>query len=60
MTDPKQKAQEIFFLHWFDTYSKLSNISRMKALDEVDKKIISDYTNSTYWQEVKKHLLTFV
>ncbi len=29
-------------------------------LAEVDKNIISDYTNSTYWQEVKKHLLTFV
>jgi len=60
MTDPKQKAQEIFFQHWFETYSKLGEQSRSKALDEVDKKLISDYTNATYWQEVKKVLLTFV
>lgn len=60
MSDPKHKAQEIFFLHWFETYSKLAELSRSKALDEIDKKIINDYTNATYWQEVKKHLLTFV
>ena len=41
MNDPKQKAQEIFFLHWFETYSKLAELSRSKALDEVDKKIIT-------------------
>lgn len=60
MSDPKQKAQEIFFLHWFETYSKLAELSRSKALDEIDKKIINDYENATYWQAVKKHLLTFV
>ena len=60
MSDPKHKAQEIYFLHWFETYSKLAEQSRSKALDEIDKKIINDYTNATYWQEVKKHLLTFV
>lgn len=60
MIDPKQKAQEIFFLHWFETYSKLAELSRSKALDDIDKKIITDYTNSSYWQEVKKVLLTFV
>ena len=60
MTEPKQKAQEIFFQQWFETYSKLAEQSRAKALDEVDKKIITDYSNATYWQEVKKHLLTFV
>lgn len=60
MTDSKQKAQEIFFHHWFDTYNRLAEMSRSKALDEVDKKIITDYTNATYWQEVKKHLLTFL
>ena len=60
MTEPKQKAQDIFFQQWFETYSKLAELSRSKALDEVDKKIITDYPNATYWQEVKKHLLTFV
>lgn len=60
MSDTKEKAQEIFFVHWFETYSNLANLSRSKALDEVDKKIISDFENVTYWQEVKKHLLTFL
>jgi len=57
MSDPKQKAQEIYFHHWFEIYSKLAKQAQLNALDEIDKKIIFDPDNSTYWSEVKKNLL---
>jgi hypothetical protein len=57
MTDAKQKAQEIYFHHWFEIYSKLAKQAQLNALDEIDKKRIFDPENSTYWSEVKKNLL---
>jgi len=60
MTDPKQKALEIYFQHWLEIYSKLARQAQREALDELDNKIIFDAENSTYWTEVKKNLLSIV
>lgn len=57
MSDPKQKAQEVFFHHWFDLYNKLPKQAQQNALDEVDKKIIFDPENAIYWSEVRRSLL---
>lgn len=59
MTNPKEKASELFFLNWFSNYELLHKKTYNDTLDYLDKKIVQDKDNSNYWNEVKKSLAIF-
>lgn len=59
MTNPKEKASELFFLNWFSNYELLHKKTYNDTLDYLDKKIVQDKDNSSYWMEVKKSLANF-
>ena len=55
----KDKAKELIFHHWFHMYGNLMQMSKEKALDQVERLIIHDPDRAAYWLKVKDEILAF-
>lgn len=59
MTNPKDKASELFFHYWFTNYGMLHKKTYNETLDYIDRMIVQEKEQSKYWQDVKKSLASF-
>ncbi len=59
MTNPKDKASELFFHYWFNNYNLLNQKTYNETLDYIDRMIVQDKEQSKYWHDVKKSLASF-